>query len=210
MAPHMPAFGASIPADRHQQPGGSPPERLVRQLPGDGVAGHALAAAAAAPPIRFEDPACQDCPVGFEPLAGDLQPEPIEPGELGQVRTSKGSVRHVEVLWMGGVGTSIFSGPRRLPGHRPHTRRYTLTVKSLLWTSETLLVECLDLQAELDPAAFRFHRRVMRAGAGAFRCRTWARCPTVWQRRPRRAPGWSCWWLARPSQRRSVRTGQGR
>jgi hypothetical protein len=39
LAPHMPTPGAPVPADRHQQGGRSPAQRLVRQLPRDGVPG---------------------------------------------------------------------------------------------------------------------------------------------------------------------------
>ena len=61
---------------------------------------------------------------GLEHLLGSVldhvdQPELVEPAELGQVRTGEGSARQVEVFWMGGVGTPIFGGPRRLPSHRP-------------------------------------------------------------------------------------------
>lgn len=47
-----------------------------------------------------------------------------------QVRARKGSVRQVEVFWMGGVGTSIFRGPRRLPHSAPPTGVTPSTVKS--------------------------------------------------------------------------------
>jgi hypothetical protein len=88
----------------------------VRQTPDHGVACNAFAAAAAAPPIRGEDPAGQHRPVWLESLPDDFESELIEPTERGQVRTSEGSVRHVEVFQMGGVRTSIFGRPRRLPG----------------------------------------------------------------------------------------------
>jgi hypothetical protein len=98
----------------------------VRQLPGDGVTGNAFAAAPAAPLVRLEDPAGEHGTTGLESLAGYDEAELVEPAELAQVRAGEGSVRQVEVLWMGGVRTSIFRGPRPLHRHRPDSPRYTL------------------------------------------------------------------------------------
>ena len=63
----------------------------------------------------------------------DDQAELVEPAERGQVRAGearRGSVKHVEVFRMGGVGTSILGRPRPLPGHRRADARYTLIGKS--------------------------------------------------------------------------------
>src|SRR5690606_34603215 len=57
-------------------------------------------------------------PTGLQPLAHDLQPEVIQPSERGQVRASEGSVRHVEVFPVGGVGTPIIGRPRPLSDER--------------------------------------------------------------------------------------------
>jgi hypothetical protein len=54
-----------------------------------------------APVIGFNDPAGQHAMTGFEALPDDLQAELIDTNECGQVRASKGSVRHVEVFLMG-------------------------------------------------------------------------------------------------------------
>ena len=51
LAPHMGAAGARVATDRHDQRRGSPPERLVSQAAGHGVAGDAFAAAASTPPF---------------------------------------------------------------------------------------------------------------------------------------------------------------
>jgi hypothetical protein len=59
LSPHMPAAGAPVAAQRHQQRRRSPPERLMRQSAKHRVARDALAAAAPAPAIRFDDPARQ-------------------------------------------------------------------------------------------------------------------------------------------------------
>ena len=52
LPPHVSAAVAAVAADRHQQDGRSPPERLVRQLADDRVARDTLAAAAVAPVVR--------------------------------------------------------------------------------------------------------------------------------------------------------------
>jgi hypothetical protein len=130
----MPTPGAPVPADRHQQGGRSPAQRLVRQLPRDGVPGSSCTPAASAPAlgavIGLQDPARQDRAIGLQTLADHDQAELIQAAERGQVRAAEGSVRHVEVFQMGGVGTSILGRPRHLPrdrraSHHP-TSDYTL------------------------------------------------------------------------------------
>ena len=58
-------------------------------------------AAAPAPVIRFHHPAGQHRPSGFESLANHFKAELIDTAERGQVRTSEGSVAHVEVFQTG-------------------------------------------------------------------------------------------------------------
>ena len=65
-------------------------------------------------------------PIGIKSLAGHLQPELVQTGERRQVRGREGSVRHVEVFQMAGVGTSILGRPRPLPTDRRADRPYTL------------------------------------------------------------------------------------
>lgn len=97
----MSTAGAAVAADRHDDSGGSPTERFVCESPGHGVARKAFAAAAPAPLVGFDDAAREHCTIGFELLAGDLQAEPIETNELGQVRAGEGSVGQVEVFqWL--------------------------------------------------------------------------------------------------------------
>lgn len=109
---------------------GRHPKRLVRESADDGVARYALAATATAPLVRLHHTAGEHRPVRLEPLAGDLQAEIIKAAERGQVRAAEaprgGSVGHVEVFRMGGVGTSIFGRPRRLSPDRRASVRYTL------------------------------------------------------------------------------------
>jgi hypothetical protein len=73
LAPHMPTPGAPVPADRHQQGGRSPAQRLVRQLPRDGVPESSCTPAASAPAlgavIGLQDPARQDRAIGLQTLA---------------------------------------------------------------------------------------------------------------------------------------------
>ena len=64
-------------------------------------------------------------------LACHFQAQVIQARERGQVRAIKGSIGHVEVFQMDGVGTPIIGRPRPLPGHdtpnpayHPHTLNY--------------------------------------------------------------------------------------
>src|SRR3546814_11640778 len=92
------AAGAAVAAERHDQGGRSPTERLVRQPPCDRVTRHALATTPAAPAIGIDDPTGQDRPARFQTLARHLQTELIETAERRQIRGREGSVGHVEVL----------------------------------------------------------------------------------------------------------------
>ena len=61
-------------------------------------------------------------------LASPLQPLAIQARERAQVRTIKGSIEHVEVFQMDGVGISIIESPRPLPGHdTPNATHNTYT-----------------------------------------------------------------------------------
>jgi hypothetical protein len=103
LAPHMTAAGAPVAADRDQQRGRSPAQRFVRQPPQDTVARHPFAPAAAAPLVRFGNPAGQHSVIRFEALAGDDESELIESAEGGQISAAEaagGSVEHVEVFRM--------------------------------------------------------------------------------------------------------------
>ena len=62
----------------------------------------------------------------FEPLPGDLQAERVQAGEGRQVGAREGSVVHVEVFQMAGVGTSILGRPRHLLPDRRADDHYTL------------------------------------------------------------------------------------
>ena len=126
----MPTAGAAVAAHGDLQRRRSPPKRLVRQPSDHGVPRDALAAAPATPLVGLHDAACEDRTVRLEPLPGHLQAEFIEAAERGQVSAAearvRGSVVHVEVFQMGGVRTSIFGRPRRLPSDRHAGHPYTL------------------------------------------------------------------------------------
>ena len=81
----MTAAGAPVATDADQQRRGSPPERLMSQLPGHGVPRRPLATTTAAPLVSFEDTAREDRAVGLEPLAGDNKTKLVEPAEGGQI-----------------------------------------------------------------------------------------------------------------------------
>ena len=101
LAPHVPAAGAPVAADRDQQRRRAPPERLVREPAGHAVTRDALAAAPPAPPIGVDDPTRQHRTIRLEVLADHLQTELVQAAERGQVRAREGSVKHVEVFRMG-------------------------------------------------------------------------------------------------------------
>ena len=86
---------------------------------------------------------------GLNALTRHLQPRAIQARERAQIRAIKGSIGHVEVFRMDGVGISISGGPRPLPGHdtpNPAHNTYTLKceepVKRLhsVWLSVELVV----------------------------------------------------------------------
>ncbi len=69
-----------------------------------------------------------------------LQPQTIQARERAQVRMIKGSIRHVEVFQMDGVGISIIERPRPLHNHdmlnathNTHTPNYEEPVKPRLY-----------------------------------------------------------------------------
>ena len=63
-------------------------------------------------------------------LARHFQPQVIQASERAQVGAIKGSIGHVEVFQVDGVGTSIIGRPRPLPGHdTPNAVYNTYTLK---------------------------------------------------------------------------------
>ncbi len=126
LAPHVPAAGAAVAADRDQQRRRPPSERLVCKPSGDRVAQLALAAAPTTPVIWLDNTARQHGPISFKALAGHRQAELGQATEGSQISavepsirfSADGSVRHVEVFRMRRVGTFILGRPRPLSPHR--------------------------------------------------------------------------------------------
>ena len=109
----------------------------MRQAPDHRVTSHALAPAASTPPILTNNAARQHCTVWPNALARHFQAQVIQARERAQVGAIKGSIGHVEVFQVDGVGISIIERPRPLPGHdtpnphptplHPQMRRATLS-----------------------------------------------------------------------------------
>ena len=131
LTPHVSTLWTPVAAYTHVQDRGAPPVRLVRGAPDHRVTRLALAPAASTPPVLTSNPARQHCMVCLNVLACHFQAQVIQARERGQVRAIKGSIGHVEVFQMDGVGTPIIERPRPLPGHdtpnpayHPHTLNY--------------------------------------------------------------------------------------
>ena len=108
---------------------GAPPAGLMSQAPDHRVTYDALAPALSAPPVLTSNTARQHSMVWPNALAHHLQPQVIQACERAQIRAIKGSIGHVEVFRMDGVGISIIGRPRPLPGHdtpNPAHNTYTL------------------------------------------------------------------------------------
>ena len=102
----------------------------MRQAPDYRVTRLALAPAAATPPILTNDAACQHCVVWLNALAGYFQAQVIQARERAQVGAIKGSIGHVEVFRMDGVGISIIERPRPLHNHdTPNSTQHPYTLK---------------------------------------------------------------------------------
>ena len=115
----------------HVQDRGVPPVGYVSQAPDHRVAYDAFAPTLSTPPVLTHYLAGQDGPIASYTLARHLQSQAIQACERAQVRAIKGSIGHVEVFRVDGVGTPIIGRPRPLPGHdtpnparHPHTLNY--------------------------------------------------------------------------------------
>jgi len=79
-------------------------------------------------------------PVGrawaLETLPDHDEAELVQAGERDQVSSSEGSVKHVEVFRMSGVGTFILGRPRPLASHR-RAHAYTLNREDPLGQPDT-------------------------------------------------------------------------
>lgn len=88
----------------------------MRKPTHDGAPRDALSSAPAAPTIRFTDAALDHRPIRLDLLPRRDESKLVESAERGQVRGREGSVGHVEVFRLGGVGTSILEDLDPYPG----------------------------------------------------------------------------------------------
>ena len=87
-------------------------------------------------------------------LTRHLQPQVIQVRERAQVGAIKGSIGHVEVFQMDGVGTPIIGRPRPIPGHdtpNPANNTYTLNYEEPLSSGWTFLTP--EEYTQLGPLA---------------------------------------------------------
>ena len=109
---------------------GAPLAGYVRQAPDHRATSHALTPAASTPPVLTNNPARQHSMIWPNALACHLQAQVIQARERAQIRAIKGSIGHVEVFQMDGVGTPIIERPRPLPGNdTPNPAHNTYTLK---------------------------------------------------------------------------------
>jgi len=79
----------------------------MRQPSSLGAPRDTLRPAPPTPLINFDNPALQHCTIRCDLLPSDLESELIKTAEDVQIGRVEGSVEHVEVFPLGGVGTSI-------------------------------------------------------------------------------------------------------
>jgi len=134
-APHFPAVRATVSAHPDLQHHRAMPEWFMREVPDNRVTGSARGSAPATPRIGFAHSAPDGRPVWLQGLSDRFEPELVETAKRGQIRGMEGSVGHIEVFRMGGVGTpiierprSISSSPLRAPPLHPQLRRAALTL----------------------------------------------------------------------------------
>ena len=138
LAPHVPAPGAPVAADRDLQRRRPPPQRLVRQPPDHACpaaaprsrSGGTTASGSTTRQASTARSGSSRCPVTSRPSSSSRQ-NVVRSGQA-----KEGSVRHVEVFQMGGVRTPIIGRPRPLPGHRRADPRYTLNCEEPVNSSE--------------------------------------------------------------------------
>ena len=130
LTPHVSTRLAAVAAHAHVQDRGVPPVGYVSQAPDHRVAYDAFAPTLSAPPVLTHYLAGQDGPIASYTLARHLQSQAIQACERAQVRAIKGSIRHVEVFQMDGVGTPIIERPRPLRNQdTPNAAHNTYTLK---------------------------------------------------------------------------------
>ena len=139
LAPHVSTLRAPVAANAHMHDRGTPPAGFMRQAPDHRVTTNALAPAASTPPVLTSKTARQHCMVRLNALTRHLQPQAIQARERAQIRAIKGSIGHVEVFQMDGVGTPIIGRPRPLHNRdtpNPANNTYTLNYEEPLNSKE--------------------------------------------------------------------------
>ena len=162
----MSALGAAVAAHAHVQDRGVPPVGYVSQAPDHRVAYDAFAPTLSAAPVLTHYLAGQDGPIASYTLTHHFQSQAIQAREGAQVREIKGSIGHVEVFQMDGVGTPIIGRPRPLPGHdtpnpayHPHTLNYEEPLIRLWVHQGTALADHEQLRWQRQ--AFVFPRQIV-------------------------------------------------
>lgn len=118
----------------------------------------ALAAAAATPLVVGVDTAGDHRPVVLDPLTDRDQAKADEAAEGGQINSSEGSVEHVVVPEMGGVGTSIMETPSLSPSP-PSSPRHDLDCEGPVKVGDVYIE-----RGTCTAAAGRRERAVSRSG----------------------------------------------
>jgi len=98
----------------------------VRQASDHRVPRGTLAPAPATPLIGLDDTTHQHRRNRLHSLPDHIQTQLVQTSERTQIRTSEGSVRHVDVSPVGSMRTPIIRRPRPLHRHRHTHPRYTL------------------------------------------------------------------------------------
>ena len=122
LSPHPTAVGAGEAPQAYHQLRGSPPHRLVGQVPGHRPTGYSLGPAGLAERILKPDrhAALDHRVLGCEVLAHRGQSQGVQAQEGRQIRAGECSLRHVEVSRDGCLAAPTIGGPRPLPTATTH------------------------------------------------------------------------------------------
>lgn len=113
----------AIPGQANQQHRGAPTQRNMRQPTVHDPMPNTPTSAAMAPTVVANRDTLNHSTTSLETEPDRLQAEVGQAEEGSQIRTTEGSVEHIEALGMDGVGTSIIEGldPCLQPHHPPFT-----------------------------------------------------------------------------------------
>lgn len=111
LSPHARATSALVAADLDAQQGGSPPERFVSEVPGDGIPGATLATTPPTPSIIINNITLQHSVLIGDVLPGHSKTEFVQRTKRRHVRGGTDSIGHVKVFLLGGMVTPIIERP---------------------------------------------------------------------------------------------------